>query len=316
MIRVRAPSRLHFGLLDPVGRGERRFGGVGLMIREPGLQLAADPAAGWSFEGLLAERVARVVRGLLDQDPEAAELPLRIRVESAPPEHCGLGTGTQLALSLARAIDESLGREPAPPAALARRLERGRRSAIGWHGFHLGGFLVDGGKRADDALAPLVARLPFPEAWRIVLILPKRLPGLHGQDEAAAFARMPPDAAQHTGERCRLVLMNLLPALECGDFDSFSEGLYEFNRLAGESFRSVQGSAYAASDIGDRVAFARRQGARGAGQSSWGPAVFALAPDDQEANRLASRLALGLDLTLDEVLVVAADNQGARVWKD
>ena len=34
-VRVAAPARLHMGMLDASGEGERRFGGLGVGVRRP-----------------------------------------------------------------------------------------------------------------------------------------------------------------------------------------------------------------------------------------------------------------------------------------
>ena len=61
MIRVVAPSRLHFGLFRvPTASqpevGARAFGGVGLMVELPGVVVTVRPADSWQFEGMLASR--------------------------------------------------------------------------------------------------------------------------------------------------------------------------------------------------------------------------------------------------------------------
>src|SRR5262249_51396598 len=61
MIRVVAPSRLHFGLFRVPVTGEaevgaRAFGGVGLMIEQPGVVVDVRTADSWQFEGTLASR--------------------------------------------------------------------------------------------------------------------------------------------------------------------------------------------------------------------------------------------------------------------
>src|SRR2546428_14106761 len=45
-VRVQAPSRLHFGLLAfGAEASPRQFGGVGVMIQQPGNELVVRPAA-------------------------------------------------------------------------------------------------------------------------------------------------------------------------------------------------------------------------------------------------------------------------------
>ena len=41
VVRIIAPSRLHFGLWSLGGDGTRRFGGVGAMVQQPALRLLA-----------------------------------------------------------------------------------------------------------------------------------------------------------------------------------------------------------------------------------------------------------------------------------
>ncbi len=45
LVRVVAPSRLHFGLLSFGHRAGRRYGGIGLMIDRPAVRLSLSGAA-------------------------------------------------------------------------------------------------------------------------------------------------------------------------------------------------------------------------------------------------------------------------------
>ena len=45
-LTLRTPSRLHFGLLSWGSKSARQFGGVGLMIDAPGLEIIAQPSEG------------------------------------------------------------------------------------------------------------------------------------------------------------------------------------------------------------------------------------------------------------------------------
>jgi beta-ribofuranosylaminobenzene 5'-phosphate synthase len=332
MIRVWTPSRLHFGLLSLAAEGEvwparsggpvlaaRRFGGVGLMISAPGVCVRAAEAAGWSAEGPLAGRAVEFARRFAERAKERGVQgpPQHITVERAAPEHAGLGTGTQLGLAVGRALAEAWGM-PADTRQLAGLVGRGLRSGLGVHGFEQGGFLVEAGKLGEEELSPLVVRLPFPETWRIVLAVPSEEPGtaagLHGPDERSAFARLAHGAGLKTTETlCRLVLLELLPALAAADLEAFGEALFDFNARVGEVFAPVQGGIYAGPRVAEIVAFLRDQGVRGVGQSSWGPAVFAVAADTEQADEVVERLRRRFALGPAGAFVTQACNHGATV---
>jgi predicted sugar kinase len=112
---------------------------------------------------------------------------------------------------------------------------------------------------------------------------------------------------------CRLALLGLVPAVVEGDLAAFGEALFDFNRRCGEAFAPVQGGIYASPAVADLVAFFRRQGVRGVGQSSWGPTVFAVVPDAEEADALSRRLR-ERGPGPAEVVITAACNRGASVW--
>jgi beta-RFAP synthase len=321
MIRVQTPSRLHFGLFrvsasaDRSGQPDRRFGGIGLMVQSPGLRLAAEPAERWSAEGPLAERTLSFVRCFLETYPPETFAPLQFIIEQAPPQHVGLGTGTQLGLALARALVASVGRTDCNIADLARRVGRGARSAIGIHGFERGGFLVDAGKTAHEEVAPLAARVPFPEEWRLVLVTPQRQTGMHGAAERRVFQDFEGfgPVAEQTDMLCRFVLVELLPTLTERDLTTFGEALHEFNARVGETFASVQGGTYSSAQVSELVAFLRGRGIRGVGQSSWGPTVFAILEDEHEADDLVAVLRRQFAFQESEIVVTRACNRGATV---
>ncbi len=328
MIRVRAPSRLHFGLLSVTAPGalwpdrlsqptvpSRQFGGVGLMVESPGIHLSMRTAPAWSAEGPLAERALAFARHFAEQiqaEREGNFPPQHILIEQAAPEHAGLGTGTQLGLAVGRALAEAWGVRLDVPT-LARLVGRGRRSALGVHGFEHGGFLVEAGKRDPEALAPLVLQMPFPESWRIVLVIPSGLQGVSGKSEAEAFAHLSGAGNLQTDALCRLTLLGLVPALIEADWRAFSEALYDFNARAGEAFARVQGGVYSHAFVAEVVAFVRGQGIAGVGQSSWGPTVFAVTSDERQALALAVRLRECFGLNEQQVLITRACNRGAQL---
>src|ERR1700738_799062 len=199
MTRVTAASRLHLGLFRLPAEQEtalpdrdgqltipcRHFGGAGLMIHQPGIQVSVHKAKTWSAQGPLAERALRFAHQFLDNSPELTPEAFALTVERCAPEHSGLGTGTQLGLAVAKALAVELGQPDWDASLLAQRIGRAERSAIGVHGFQQGGFLVDGGKSATTRVAPLVARCDVPAAWSILLVVPRAGAGIHGTEERA-----------------------------------------------------------------------------------------------------------------------------------
>jgi beta-RFAP synthase len=282
------------------------------MIARPGVQVMASPADTWSAEGPLAERALKFAKQVHRSLPHSAR-PQHLVVERIPGAHAGLGTGTQLALAVARAVAANSQLEALSAVELARRAGRGLRSGLGVHGFERGGLLVEGGKKYADGIAPLLARAEFPSQWRIVLMTPPWGRGPHGSEEARLFDQPgdPSRSLRLTDSLCRLVLLGILPALTECDLRTFGEALYDFNLRAGEAFANVQGGFYSSPRIAEAVDFLRKEGVYGAGQSSWGPTIFAICENEEEADAISGRLRERFSLDADQVLITPACNTGA-----
>jgi beta-ribofuranosylaminobenzene 5'-phosphate synthase len=309
---VEAAARLHFGVLDLRGALGRRFGGLGAAVPEPSLLLEATPDAQLSAHGLEPERVATFAERFLAYYSVLGGA--RLTLHRSIPAHSGLGSGTQLGLAVARALAELHGL-PEDPVSLARAVDRGRRSAIGTWTFALGGFIVEGGRRAGaDTIAPLLARYPIPEGWRCVVAVPDGAPGLYGEAEAAAFARLPPPPEREVERVAHLVLMQLLPALVEADLPSFGAALTEVQRVTGAWFASQQGGAFASGPSATLVRRMPEWGAVGVGQSSWGPAVYGLVEREESGRALAERASAVLGAN-GRVFEGGFAGAGARVWR-
>ena len=200
-IRVRTPSRLHFGLLAWGAAATRQFGGIGLMIDSPGIELSAEFSPSWTVTGPLSSRVERVIFELRRQMSEfGTSLPAcRIEIDRVPAEHIGLGVGTQLSLAVAGAVLSLAGEKEATVEQLARLTGRGGRSGIGLHGFNHGGMIVDGGRRREGDIPPLLARVEFPEDWSILIVQPSGERGLHGPEEKLRVREFAPNRRKRHG---------------------------------------------------------------------------------------------------------------------
>jgi beta-RFAP synthase len=282
-----APSRLHFGLMS-LGTRERKYGGVGVMIDRPGLRLRLESASSLLTVGPLAERVARAAEAW--GQTHGREAAARIEVVEAPPEHVGLGVGTQTALAIAAGLNALHGLPAATALELAASVGRGRRSAVGTHGFVLGGLIVEQGKREGELLSPLDCRLDLPEDWRFLLVRPEGMRGLSGEEEVCAF----PEPSERLEQLFRALVCELnerlVPAAATADFERFAESLYQYAHRAGLCFESRQGGAYNGPLLTQLVARLRELGAVGVGQSSWGPTLYAVQPSEAAARELQQRL--------------------------
>jgi beta-ribofuranosylaminobenzene 5'-phosphate synthase len=308
---IEAYARLHFGVLDLRGSAGRWFGGIGAASSAPSLLLSASQSSDLVVDGDDAGRAAEFARQFLEHYRIAGGA--HVRVHRALPPHAGLGSGTQLALSIGRALAALYGIE-AEPSVLARVMGRGQRSAIGTWTFAGGGLVVEGGRRAGtDACGPLIARLPFPETWRCVVIVPDGPPGISGADEADAFSRLPKPSEQEVERVSHLVLMALLPALADGDLGQFGRALSEIQELTGHWFAPAQGGTFAPGPSRALVRQLADWGAVGVGQSSWGPTVYGIVDGDGTAEQLVERVrgALG---PRGRVFEGPFRSEGARVW--
>jgi beta-ribofuranosylaminobenzene 5'-phosphate synthase len=322
VVRVTTGSRLHFGMFSfghALGSATagllapRQFGGVGLMVAEPGIRLNVRPAPQLEAVGPLAERALDFVR----RTTAALQLPglpqCRIQIESAPREHIGLGTGTQLGMAIATAIHILAGQPLGLPGELATTVGRGQRSAIGAHGFAVGGLLVEAGKRRSEDISPLVARLELPDAWRVLLVLPRATTGLHGEAERQAFARLPPVPRETTAALCSEALMHLLPAAVDADFEAFSASLYRFGQIAGSCFASQQEGNFFDRRTAQLARRLHELGVTGIGQSSWGPLLFAILPNEAAGQEIAAAVRDEADAADYDCILSACQNEGAAV---
>jgi beta-RFAP synthase len=326
-VEVHAQARLHFGFLDPSGRGERRFGGIGLAIAAPRFVLRLEPARGLEVSGEQEDRVTLLAERFfdaLDLAPAA-----RIRIVEAIPGHVGLGSGTQLALAVAAGLSRLLGID-LPPARLCALMGRARRSGVGYHVFQRGGFVVEGGHpperatpppgeapaahaaghRSEGDAPPLLLRHDVPATWRIVLAVPSVAQTVSGEAEEAAFARMSPPPQGTVDRITHLVLLGILPALAERDLPRFGAAVAEVQELVGACFASVQDGLFHPAGAG-LVRRLKEAGACGVGQSSWGPAVYAFAEDEAEEKRLC---AIIREVAPDAALLVTRGcNHGAAI---
>jgi beta-ribofuranosylaminobenzene 5'-phosphate synthase len=286
-VTVKVPARLHLGFLDPSGESGRRFGSIGLPLSEPETVVTMSRSSDTIVDGPDSERAAGHVATLCRRLGIRAQH--RLVVEEAIPRHAGLGSGTQLALAVAAAL-RTLHKLPLDIDGDATLLARGARSGIGIASFSNGGVIIDAGKDGGSRPPPVVARLAFPDEWRVILILDRAQHGLHGEDEIEAFRSLPPFPKSSVGEICRQVLMGVMPSLVQQHFAAFGAAVTAIQMLVGAHFAPAQGGAFTSKRVEAIVEKLAEAGASGIGQSSWGPTSFAFAPSEDAAREMVARV--------------------------
>ena len=308
-VRVKTPSRLHFGIIDLSGTLGRNYGSMGLAISEPSYEIVAEKSEKLEIVGEDRKRALEIV-------PRIARLfdlsdRVKIRLVRSIPRHVGLGSTTQLTLALGKALTELNGVE-VPVLEIARKTGRGKQSGIGTYAFEAGGFIVDGGKR--NGFPPLILRRDFPTEWRFVIVIPRVERGLSERAEENIFrsVRSPPKIPR---EICHLLVMRMLPSIAERDIEDFGQALTQVDKICGGVFSPHQRGLFHSKVVSGIANHMLKQGAYGVGQSSWGPAVYGLVENEDQGNEIKNSVVELLERKScgGLVRVVKANNVGAKI---
>jgi beta-ribofuranosylaminobenzene 5'-phosphate synthase len=321
---VDTPSRVHVSLIDMHGGSGRVDGGIGITLDEPGILIEAELSPVLTVTGCdpaMESRVRQVAREVLQQLGLGGSVAITVRKQY--PAHVGLGSGSQLALAVAKAITELHDRHMSA-RELARLTGRGGTSGIGTAAFDQGGFIVDGGHRfgaggektdfrpssASRGVSPppVVARHAFPDDWKVLLAIPAVPAGASGGHEADIFRTCCPVPLEEVRSLSHEVLMRMLPGLIEHDLDLFGSSI---NNIQGLGFKKVELSLQPPSVTGLLPAL-RGAGAAGAGMSSFGPAVYAIGDTGMKSVEKAARSFMD-EYGGGTTLISTARNSGAVV---
>lgn len=318
-IQIKTSSRLHLGFMDLNGNLGRRFGSIGVSLSGPNTKISIKKSHYLSIHNTnnkLTQRIAACVNTFSEHYQTDSNI--SIRVHKKIPEHKGLGSGTQMDLAVASALARFHG-IPVTTRDLASLMGRGKRSSIGLQSFERGGLIIDSGKELDRDGNPTQAppqtllRFDFPDHWKFVVVIPDEKQGLSGEQEKKAIGKLKP-SKEISGKICRLVMMQLLPSFMTGDIEKFGNSLTELDYQTGLFFKPVQGGIYCEELSYKLIDHLIEHGAYGAGQSSWGPAIYGLTLKN-EAPLLADKMEYFLknNKIKGSVMVASVSNHGAEI---
>jgi beta-RFAP synthase len=298
------------GFIDISGVLGRRFGSIGVALNELGVSMRLTQSDQLIVKGFQSQR-ARIYAELFF-DAFQINGGAEIIIDQAIPEHAGLGSGTQMALSIGVGLSHLYGLNKSLDELVAL-MGRGNRSGIGIGAFCRGGLVVDGGRAPGTVIPPVVSQLQVPDDWRFILILDTAVRGIHGESEVEAFNTLPEFPAQLVAHLCHLVFMRGLPAVIEDDLMVFGEVITELQASVGDHFAAVQGGRFTSQAVERAVLWLGQQGAVGLGQSSWGPTGFCMVKSDAMANQLVEQARLEFAHPGLEFMTASVGDTGAII---
>ncbi len=286
-ISVIAPARLHMGFIDLSGSLGRHFGSIGVALNEIATRLTVSKATELQVNGPSSARAIKCTHILCDALNVSEKI--QIDIETAIPEHVGLGSGTQMSLAIGSALNSFYDLR-LTIREIAQLTERGMRSGIGIGVFEQGGLVVDGGRGEKTITPPVISHMDIPEQWRFILVFDQRGQGLHGDQEINAFKELPAFPRRQAARLCYLLLMQGLPAVAEQNIKLFGDVITQLQLSVGEHFASVQGGIFTSPEVAEVMQWLERQGAVAVGQTSWGPTGFCAVDNKTKAEVLVMEM--------------------------
>ncbi|PKO45974.1 MAG: GHMP kinase [Betaproteobacteria bacterium HGW-Betaproteobacteria-22] len=316
-VKIKSSGRLHMGFFDLNGNLGRKYGSIGLSLSAPNLVVNAEKSTDFEVSAhpgipvTIQDKVRKIAMALFAE--LGLEGAVKLHINEAMPEHSGLGSGTQLGLTVGAAINH-LYRLNLSAREIARHTGRGARSGVGIAAFDEGGLIVDGGRQliTGGDVPPLLARYDFPEDWPILLIFDESQSGVHGDQEIIAFHELPAFPEALSAHLCRHVLMQAMPAIVERDLAAFGESIQVLQQHIGDYFAPAQGGRYASKKVGEVLEYLGGAGVACYGQSSWGPTGFAIFETEVDAKKALLQLESRFKDASLSWKICTASNHGAE----
>ena len=315
---INSPARIHIGFLDLEKESNRKYGSLGLTISNFSYQIKIENSNKVEIsckDKSIKSKVEKIIK-ILKSEYHFSNF--KISISNLIPAHNGLGSGTQLALSVGYLVAKFNGLKFSINQ-ISCLLNRGQRSGIGIQSFKKGGFNIDVGKLEGSIDPPLnILNINWPKKWKILLILDRNLEGIHGKKEVKEFKELKKIEAHQTNLNCKSLLMNIIPGLMEKNFDEFSFGVRKIQDMMSEAFYGEK-TKFASSLIEEIFFNIRKQGIKCFGQSSWGPTGFIIFENSKKRNELSKYLEKYINLNNMkgiEILEVEGRNFGKKITSE
>ena len=308
-IQIISPARLHFGFLGiNNNQSDNLLGGIGLSIDKFHTKITMKKNAKITVKGKSLNKASLFLNTFCRKKKIKPNFFLNI--EKSSPQHIGLGSGTQLALSIGRAVSD-LSNLNLNTKKIAQILNRSYRSNVGLMNFKHGGFLID--LKIKNKFFTNIDKVFFPEDWKIILIKDTKQ-GLHGKNEVDAFKKIRSFPKINHIKLTDLVLFKIYPSLIEKNFDEFSKAVSKLQNVMGKYFNVFQNGVFSSLEVSNVLNFLKKENVSGYGQTSWGPTGFALFPSIKKAEEMKLKLKKRFSSCKNlEFIICSGKNSGADI---
>ena len=276
---IKAPSRIHMSLIDLNGSYRRVDGGIGLALQDPQFILEVEQTeSGITLDFADTVTDEEAIEECKEKIPDAAKRTVEhfnidsgfhFIVHQTYPPHSGFGSGTQIAVSTAHLITETMGIE-IESRELSSIVGRGGTSGIGTYTHDLGGFILDGGHSKEEN--PLFLPSGASQATPATLIaIPHIEKHVEGDDEVDVFQTYCPIPKEEVEQVSHLILMNLVPFMLEKDIKNFGWAVHELQKVGFNKLEHSLDDSYLPT-----MKAIEDAGAYGVGISSFGPVLFTM----------------------------------------
>ncbi len=283
-IKINSPSRLHLGFIELDKSAPRNFGSIGLTISQFQNVILIKESKKYEIESK-NEYVKLKINEIFEKFKKKFVFkPFKIEVHETTPSHVGLGSGTQLALTIGLLISEFHNLKLSFKD-IVKISGRGLRSGVGIESFNNGGFIVDCGKGNMTTIPPVFFRTEWPDKWKIILILDNSFKGLSGNDEKKQFeviSKIEPNISMINSQT---LLMNIIPSIIENNFTNFCKGIQIIQENMSRVFYNDE-KKFASKGVEKIFNFLNKKKIMGYGQSSWGPSGFVFCENVKKRNEL------------------------------
>ena len=309
IIQIITPARLHFGFLEiNNNHPNNSFGGIGLSIDKFNTKIKVIKNLKTKVKGKSLDKASFFLNTFCKK--KKIKPNFFLNVEKSSPQHIGLGSGTQLALSIGKAIS-NLSNLNLEIEKIAKILNRSDRSNVGLINFKHGGFLID--LKIKNKFFTNIDKVFFPEEWKIILIKDSKQ-GLHGKNERDAFKKIKNFSKINNIRSIDLVLSKIYPSLIENNFNEFSKAITKLQNIIGNYFNVFQGGIFSSPAVENVLNFLKKENVLGYGQTSWGPTGFSFFSNIKKAEQMKTKLKKRFSSCNNlEFIICSGKNSGADI---